>query len=408
MLFVYLGALLFLITGVYFLVPTFKKYVPAKSSSLALEIKEREKMALLSFQANMDSLTGLYNHRYFSCQLDEMLDNAKETNRSLSLVLFNINDFKYCNQVLGRFEGDIILRKTAEKIKQITPPSGIAARWGGDEFFLLLPDYDTKKAANLAQNLILELEASFSGKEIISLTAGIACCPDTALSKQSLINYAYQDLSRQKELTLNKLSTYQLVLQSIKGDNTLSFEPGVFAQFFLLTINLKDHYTLSHTDSVLKYAQALGSALFLSSEEIDRIKIGALFHDVGKIQIPEQVLMKTGPLTEKEWHYIHRHPHWSGEILSSLIKDETSISLVIHHHERFDGKGYPDGLAGDQIPLGARIIALADSFSAMITPRPYREALALPQALIEVKKNVGTQFDPKVADTLVKIIDRLL
>jgi len=406
-LYVYLGILIFLIIGAYYLMSTFRKLVPAKPVSLELEVKERE-MTQLSFQANTDSLTGLYNHRYFSCQLDEMLDNAKKTSRPFSLVLVDINDFKYCNLVLGHFEGDIIIQKVAGKIKQITPQSGIAARCGGNEFFLLLPDYNRKEATELAGNLTLEMEAIFSAKGLISLSTGISCYPDTGPNKQSLIDCAYQELYRQKELTLNKLSTYQLVLQSIKGDNTCPFDPEFFARFFLLTINLKDHYTLSHTNSVIKYAEALGNALFLSPEEIYQIKIGAMFHDVGKIQIPEQLLMKSGPLTEKEWHCIHRHPHWSGEILSALIEDETAISLVIHHHERYDGNGYPDGLTGDQIPLGARIIAAADSFSAMITPRPYREALAIPQALIELKKNAGTQFDPIITNTLIKNIDKLL
>ncbi|MEL7567619.1 MAG: diguanylate cyclase [Dehalobacterium sp.] len=408
MLYVYLGILILLIIGTFFLIPNFKKHILVKPVPLELAVKEKEIIAQLSFQANTDSLTGLYNHRYFSCQFDEMLDNAKKTNRPLSLILVDINDFKYCNLVLGRFEGDIILQQVAGRIKQITPQSGIAARCGGDEFFLLLPDYDRKKATDFVQNLNLEIKATFSTKELIDLTAGIACYPDIAPNKQILIDYAYQELSRQKELTINKLSTYQSVLLAIKEHNTCSFEPAFFAQFFLLTINLKDHYTLSHTNSVIKYAETLGSALLLSPEEIYQIKIGAMFHDVGKIQIPEQVLMKAGPLTEKEWHYIHRHPQWSGEILSALIEDETAISLVIHHHERYDGNGYPDGLTGDQIPLGARIITIADSFSAMITPRPYREAMAISQALIEVRKNAGTQFDPIVADTLIKIIDKLL
>lgn len=417
--YIFWGTLLIILIGGYFLHRTGKKTsrpspaIPDQGRKETASAHEktydsREEISRLTFLANTDSTTGLYNYRYFSCKFDEILAEAKKTGQAVALVLFDFDDFRYCNQTAGRRKGDEILRAAAGRINQLAPRSGITARSGGDEILLLLPGYTPNQAADLAEMITKEVAFAFSGKEEVYLTTGIAGYPEAGSSKEALIDYAYQELYRAKAWQLHKLSSCRLVLQSLQMEDPAFHELRFLAKFFLLTIQLRDNYTLSHTDSVVQYAQGLAVALSLTGKEIDNIALGALFHDVGKIQIPGQLLMKQGALTEKEWHCIRQHPHWSGEILSGIIHQESVISLVTHHHERFDGAGYPNGLAGDRIPLGARIIALADSFSAMISHRPYRKAFPVSQALKEVKKNAGTQFDPELSDTFIRIIPQLI
>ncbi len=173
-----------------------------------------------------------------------------------------------------------------------------------------------------------------------------------------------------------------------------------------MAVDAKDPYTQGHSDRVVKYSLAIAKEMNLSKEEIEEIEIAARLHDVGKIGVSEKVLGKQGKLTDKEWEEIKAHPETSAKILEPVDFPSSIVSSVLHHHERPDGKGYPNGLSKDKIPLGASIIKVADAFDAMTSARPYRKALPDEKAIDELKKYEGTQFLPEVVEAFLKVYER--
>jgi putative nucleotidyltransferase with HDIG domain len=180
---------------------------------------------------------------------------------------------------------------------------------------------------------------------------------------------------------------------------------AVFA--FAKTIEVKDHYTAEHTERTVKYATEIAKAIKLPKEDIERIKQAAMLHDLGKIGISEEILNKKGPLTKGEMREIKKHPQLGADILRPIQFLHPIIPLILHHHERWDGKGYPSGLKGDEIPVGARVVALADVYHALTTDRPYRKGYSWEQAIEIIKKGSGSQFDPEVVDAFLKIIKQI-
>ncbi|ATW26007.1 HD domain-containing phosphohydrolase [Candidatus Formimonas warabiya] len=365
----------------------------------------REKNAALTILAHTDDLTGLPNHRYLDHKLDELLSEAEKTGQPLSLVLCAID-----HDVPGYGGGDEILKNCANRMKQMIPPLGAAIRYGGNKFALILPGYDRPQACALIKEIQLAMEKPVPLKNHrILFSTGTACYPAWALNKQELIQRAEEELDQTKKNHLPEIGKYFSGLLFLKDhpDHPLR-ELHSFAQFIMIMIHAKDQYTLFHTEQVAKYAAAMGEALSLPPNEIIYVQLGALFQDVGKLEVPESILNKKGPLTEDEWNSIKQHPLWGAQILSLFPDTGPVINLVKHHHERFDGTGYPDQLSGDSIPLGARIIAVADSFAAMTTPRPYRKERSISDSLIELRQHAGTQFDPEMVQVFMTVVHDLI
>jgi diguanylate cyclase (GGDEF)-like protein/putative nucleotidyltransferase with HDIG domain len=382
---------------------------------------ERKTQDELVQMADFDQLTGLYNHRYLQEKLATFLTKTapavKNTPLSttlkktvpvtdkLTLVLFDINQFKYYNTIWGYQKGDEILAVIGKiLLAEIKKPS-YAARYGGDEFILVLPGKDKSAALPVANNLmekmttlvtsyLSEKENSKSLKPL-TMSVGMASYPADGEAVLPLIRAAENDLFRIK-YSLDKAYLYKSVLSEISTLKVKDAYPAL--QALVALINARDRYTFGHSERVMSYALALGERLALSEEEKDVLRYGAYLHDIGKIEIKAAVLNKEGPLNKTEWETMKNHTVWGNEVIQMLVALKEIGPVIRSHHENYDGTGYPDGLKGESIPLLSRILRLADSFDAMTTDRPYRNALKFSEACLELKKHAGTFYDPHLVN----------
>ena len=358
--------------------------------------------------ARTDLLTGLYNYGYFQEKLSEYAKNASLAH-PLSLIIIDIDSFKHYNDIHGHQAGDMLIKRIGDIINAKVSNLGFAARYGGDEYMIVLPRTDTDSAMALANELCAMIRSEdFPGEEYqpegeITVSCGTAVYPTHAANIKDLIRHADLALYRAKNQNKNRVEMYFSVFDhlDVEGD-----EKDLLHSFRTLVsvINAKDRYTYGHSERVTDYAMKLGREIGLSQEEIHLLGYAAFLHDIGKIEVDWQILNKSEPLDEKEWEMIKHHPEWGSEIVKALQKLHPIVPVILHHHENYDGSGYPAGLKGNDIPLLARIIRVADSFDAITSLRPYREPLSVAEALKEIRLNAGTQLDPQLAEAFIKII----
>ncbi|GAB6274729.1 MAG: diguanylate cyclase [Peptococcaceae bacterium] len=382
---------------------------------------ERKTQEELAKMADFDQLTGLYNHRYLQERLASFLSetvpaaknnplpaapkDAVPATGKLTLVLFDINQFKYYNTLWGYQKGDEILAGIGKLLLNEVKNPFYTARYGGDEFILVLPGADKNAALPVAHNLIEKMTAvvtsCLSEKENskslkpITISVGMAGYPADGEAALPLIRAAEDDLFRIK-YSLDKAYLYKSVLSEISALKIKDAYPAL--QAFVALINARDRYTFGHSERVMSYALALGEKLALSEEEKDVLRYGAYLHDIGKIEIEAAVLNKEGSLNKAEWETMKKHTVWGNEIVQMLVALNEIGPVIRSHHENYDGSGYPDGLKEENIPFLARILRLADSFDAMTTDRPYRNALKFSEACLELKKHAGTFYDPRLVN----------
>jgi HD-GYP domain-containing protein (c-di-GMP phosphodiesterase class II) len=250
----------------------------------------------------------------------------------------------------------------------------------------------------------------FSGREKqpggkITVSIGVASYPENAKTKEELVRLADEALYKAKSCSRNKVELYFSVLDELKQDLDQSEAELVNSTKMLIRIiNAKDKYTFGHSERVGRYAVWIAEKIGLPIDEIKTIKIGAFLHDIGKIEIGSEVLNKRGRLTEAEFAVIQNHPVWGAGIIKAVDCLNHTIPLILYHHEKFDGSGYPAGIRGAHIPLPARILAVADSFDAMTSNRPYGERKTITEAVEELKKGAGMQFDPAIVDTFLQVL----
>ncbi|NLD47378.1 MAG: diguanylate cyclase [Clostridiaceae bacterium] len=365
----------------------------------------------LQYLAVTDELTNVYNQRFFHKTLETEIERVHNNNGTVGLIMLDIDNFKMYNDIYGHDCGDKILVGTASLIKKLINEDEILCRYGGDEFAVILPNKnicDIKKTALRLKNSFEENKSSFYDSYLankVTISMGISQCPEMSENKSELISQADMALYHAKNSGKNKVHFYQDVIlqlrKSISSDHQQLI--GVF-KGLLSTISAKDKYTLGHCERVSLYAVMIGEALQLQLRDISTLQYAGLLHDIGKIELPKSVLNKTHTLTEDEYKLIREHPTYSANILEPLDDMDQLIDFVKHHHERFDGKGYPDGLISNNISLGARILCVADSFDAMISERPYSKRMETNQALDELKRCAGTHFDPQIVNVLTSII----
>jgi diguanylate cyclase (GGDEF)-like protein/putative nucleotidyltransferase with HDIG domain len=344
-----------------------------------------------------DPLTGLGNHRHFHERLQRELQTAEENGTSLTLCFVDIDDFKNINDHFGHPSGDRVLSQVAGKLRQ----GGEAFRLGGDEFALLLVDND-EEAALAAASSIVERIGALDLDHIGSVTAsaGLATFPVQGHGRDELIRLADSALYWAKEHGKNRVRLYRPDVVELAELKRLAAGPDRAARYraaasLAKAVDARDTYTGSHSERVAELSARVANRLGLDAEQVELTRLAGSLHDLGKLAIPEEILRKPGELTDSERLVLERHPQIGFRMLDSLGVDPVA-DIVLHHHERWDGAGYPNGLRGEDIPFGARIIFVADAYDAITSHRVYSPARSSGVALAELERCAGTQFDPAI------------
>ncbi len=368
---------------------------------LAIALYQRSTFAALRAMrlALTDPLTGLGNHRHFHERLQRELAAAEHEGKDLSLCLVDIDDFKRINDRFGHPAGDRVLGQVASRLRQ----GGESFRLGGDEFAVLLPGLDDRSAVSVAQSII-ERVGALDLEQVgpVTVSAGVATYPSQGVGRDELIRLADSALYWAKEEGKNRARTYEASALELTDLQQLAEGPDRAARYraaasLAKAVDARDAYTGSHSERVGDLAARIARRLGLDESQTELTRLAASLHDLGKLAIPEEILRKPGVLSESERLVLERHPQIGFRMLESLGV-EPIADWVLHHHERWDGTGYPDGMHGEEIPLGARIIFVADAFDAMTSERVYRDPLSERDALAELQRCAGTQFDPAIVE----------
>lgn len=375
-----------------------------------MEVERNTQQELLKL-ADYDQLTGLYNHRYIQEKLVASLHKAAIENIPLSVVLLDIDQLKYYNTVYGYQYGDELLNLIGHLLlNRSNEGLYAAARYGNDEFMLVFPGKDKKAVMEFTKDIRKEIEARvidfFKIKGIatykpFSISEGVAGYPEDGTEALPLIRAAEDDLFRRK-YSKGMPRLYQSVLSEISSLKVS--DAFAYLQTFITLINAKDRYTYGHSERVMSYAMAMAEKMGIDEDTKEFLRYGAFLHDIGKLEIETMVLTKEGSLKKKEWDIMRNHTVLGSEMIQAVVSFKDIVSIIRSHHENYDGSGYPDGLKGDDIPILARIVRLADSFDAMTSERPYRKALSFDEASIEIKKNAGTLYDPNLVDLFLSTV----
>jgi diguanylate cyclase (GGDEF)-like protein len=353
-----------------------------------------------------DPLTGLGNHRHFHERLQRELLNAEDEHSPLTLCFVDVDDFKRINDRFGHPSGDRVLSQIAARLRQ----GGEAFRLGGDEFALLLADHDNGSALAAANSIVERIAAvDFDHIGHVTVSAGLATFPMQGHGRDELIRLADSALYWAKEHGKNRVRLYRPDVVELAELKRLAAGPDQAARYraaasLAKAVDARDTYTGSHSERVSELAARVAGRMGLEPEQVELTRLAGSLHDLGKLAIPEEILRKPGALTDSERLVLERHPQIGFRMLDSLGVDPVA-DLVLHHHERWDGAGYPDGLHGEGIPLGARIIFVADAFDAMTSDRIYRPKRSSAAALTELERCAGSQFDPDIVAAFAEEIE---
>jgi len=347
--------------------------------------EKRERQKEIEYLSYHDQLTGLYNRRFFEEEL-RRLDVPR--NLPLSLVMIDVNGLKLFNDAFGHNAGDELLEKVAGVLRKVCRADDIAARIGGDEFMILLPLTDRDHLDPLMARISDAMSKERVKDLPVSVSLGGATKTDAGESVEKVFDMAEDQMYRRK---ISEKSSYHN--RSVK--------------LILETLYSKSPWEKEHSENVSVLSGAIGLEMGLAQPDIDDLKAAGIIHDIGKIAVSNKILEKDGPLDEEEWKEIRKHPETGYSILSTVNEYSPFAKIVLYHHERWDGKGYPNGLKGYDIPLQSRILGVADAYDAMVSERAYRKAMSREDALAELRRCAGTQFDPEVVKIFSGIVPSL-
>jgi len=406
-------------------------------------------------QAITDGLTGVKTHRYLMEALSSEWKRSTRANRPFALVLMDLDRFKFVNDFYGHLEGDVVLQRVGHILEQNCRRSDVVARYGGDEFVILMPETTVEQARQLASKLRgwVASDPLLRDKNITA-SFGIAGFPVHGSTPQELIQVADSSMYLSKHQGGNSVSSAEEggpgdtkrwkkdVLEAYLGvtlKRLFSTGPEAFDEVYrrleqftrslaeqsggeapdtlpeavvetvtslALAIDAKDHYTQGHSQKVSAYAVVIAKALGMTEPEVEEIRLAALLHDIGKVGIPETILNKSGPLDAAEWETMKTHTELGAKILEPLQTMDKIRLMVRHHHEFYDGTGYPDRLEGEKIPYGARLIAIADAYDTITSERTYKKARTSEDAFSELERCAANQFDPGLVQLFVKTMRR--
>jgi diguanylate cyclase (GGDEF)-like protein/putative nucleotidyltransferase with HDIG domain len=431
-------------------------------------------------QAITDGLTGVKTHRFFMEALSGEWKRATRAGRMFSVMLLDLDQFKSVNDSHGHLEGDLVLQRVARILDQNCRRSDVVARYGGDEFVVLMPETNVEQGHQIAAKLRAWIDsdpvlrerritasfglASFplhgsTPQEIIqvadasmylskhqggnTVSTADRCEPDETLEWKREVLEAYLGVTLKRMFTTGPEAFEEIVLRlnqfsqalpvgetlvqdsgggsgnggssgragsgTVPEEGLAALSPAVLdtVTSLALAIDAKDHFTEGHSLKVAAYAALLAETLGLTETEIDEFRLAGVLHDVGKVGVPERILSKSGPLNPDEWESMKQHVSFGGKLLEPLRSLERVRLMVGHHHEHFDGSGYPDGLAGEQIPLGGRALAIADAYDTITSDRTYKKARSPEEAMAELERCAGMQFDPVLVRLFVKRLRQL-
>jgi two-component system cell cycle response regulator len=372
--------------------------------------------AQVEARATHDRLTGVANRETLLTTLTAEVERAARHEKPLSVAFIDIDRFKPINDTYGHNSGDVVLRQVAARISESIRASDTFGRYGGEEFMLILPETLPDEALTLAEHLralVMERPLQIAGKQMVKVTisAGISGGRGSELQVDTLVDradaamYAAKSLGRNRTYLFRDIDEGATVRRApISAEHRAQataigqWAADTATQALASVLAPQPHHRGRPSDMIAALATGIALEMGLPNEEVERIRIASLLHDLGKIAIPEEILDKPTELSDGEWQTIGEHPRIGQVILEQASGLREAIPVVLHHHERFNGGGYPHGLKGNEIPLGARIVAVADAYHAMVHDRPYKAALSHEAALEELRSHAGTQFDPNVVE----------
>ncbi|SHH86462.1 PAS domain S-box-containing protein/diguanylate cyclase (GGDEF) domain-containing protein [Sporobacter termitidis DSM 10068] len=342
--------------------------------------EKRARQKQIEYLSFNDHLTGLYNRRFME---ESIRKHDARKSLPLALMCIDVDGLKLTNDAFGHEVGDQLLKKVADLIKTVCRAGDIAGRMGGDEFCVLLRHTDARQAEAVRELLKTAAARLRLGPAIVSLAVG----------------YAVKTSPEQDIKTIMTEADNLMYRDKIKHGRAMRSQT---IETILRNINVNYEHEQVHVERVSHYCEAIAGAMRLGKKEIDDIRTVGALHDIGMIMVPPDILNKAGKLTKDEWAIIKRHPEIGYQMLKSVDEYAHLAEYVLYHHERWDGKGYPEGLAGEDIPLYSRIITAADAFEAMTARRPYRQTKTNAQAVAELWRNAGAQFDPDIVRVFVE------